>query len=488
MEPESDHKLTPGDGAPREPKIEMISLEALSEYESNSRTHDTDQIEQLKRSMTEFGFTNPILIDATSEIIAGHGRLRAAKELGLEEAPCIRLGHLTDAQKRAYVLADNRLALNAGWDEELLAQEIARLEAEDFDISLLGFTDEELHALGEDPATDGDPDGEVEQPPAFTQRGDIYELISADGERTHRLMCGDSTSLDDVDRLMGGLQAQLVFTDPPYGVSYESTKGEKIQNDEKTGDDLVATLLAPAFRQAARVSTEDAAFYIWHASSTRREFDQAIDMADLIEKQYLIWAKPSLVLGRADYHWMHEPCYYCRKKDSQPRFIGGREGTTVWELSKTREGDVLDISGGVKLQSGEGKPFFLSDKLPKTKGRTVDIGEGVRFQSGAPGTLWRVAMDPHKDLIHPTQKPIQLAQKAIDNHILADEVVLDLFGGSGSTLIACETKRCIARLMDLDGTFCDRIVARFMQTFTGSKVLRNGEPLALADLIGEIDE
>jgi ParB-like chromosome segregation protein Spo0J len=394
-------------------RIELWPLDRLKPYERNARTHSAEQVAQIAASIVEFGFTNPILVDSGDGIIAGHGRLQAARELGLSTVPVVVLDHLSDRQRRAYVLADNQLALNAGWDLELLRTELQDLVADDFDLSVIGFSDEELEDLlpevEELPPEDAD-DEAVPEPPEepISKPGDVWLLGK------HRLMCGDSTSLTDVERLMAGEKADMVFTDPPYGVSYTDSLGRSIKNDELTDGDL-QEFLQSAFSSAVAASVSDAPWYVWHASRYQREFENALNACAVQVKQQIIWVKGEGVdgtaqvkapaIGRSDFRWLHEPCFYASR--GNPYNAGDRKTTTVWTVSRPTTGTV-----------------------------------------------------------HPTQKPIPLIEIALENSAKSKAIVLDLFGGSGSTLIACEKTGRKARLMELDPRYCDVIVQRW-QAFTG---------------------
>lgn len=389
-------------------RIELWPVTRLVPYERNARTHSPEQVRQIVASIQEFGFLNPILVDSGDGIIAGHGRLAAAKDLGLAEVPVVVLDHLTEAQRRAYVIADNQLALNAGWDEELLRMELGDLAELDFDLSLLGFDDDMLAELLPEveelpPEEQSDPD-DVPEPPAepITKPGDVWLLGK------HRLMCGDSTSLDEVERLMAGAKADMVFTDPPYGVSYTDSLGRSIKNDELTDGDL-QEFLRDAFATGVAVTVVDAPWYVWHASRYQREFENALNASAVDVKQQIIWVKGEGVdgtaqvrapaIGRSDFRWLHEPCFYASR--GNPFNAGDRKTTTVWTVSRPTTGTV-----------------------------------------------------------HPTQKPVPLIEIALENSAKKKAMVLDLFGGSGSTLIACEKTGRQARLMELDPRYCDVIVKR----------------------------
>ncbi len=388
-------------------QIELLLVSSLIPYARNSRTHSDEQVTQIAASIREFGFTNPVLIDANGTIIAGHGRVLAAKKLGLIEVPCLRLGHLTPSQIRAYVIADNKIALNAGWDDEMLKAELLTLQEEGFNTDLTGFSDDELNALLTVETVEGetDPD-EVPEPPVepITKLGDIWILGN------HRLMCGDSTSIDSVNRLMGGEHANLLLTDPPYNVAYEGKTEDAltIQNDSM-GNESFAQFLRDAYSTADTVMKEGAVFYIWHAPSEVYNFSKAVFEVGWKLRQCLIWNKNALILGRQDYHWKHEPCLYGWKEGAAHYWGSDRTQTTVLDFNKPR-------------RNGE----------------------------------------------HPTMKPVELFEYQIKNSSKPLDVVLDLFGGSGTTAIACEKTGRKARLMELDPKYCDVIVKRW-EDLTGKK-------------------
>ena len=391
--------------------IQQVPISDLIPYARNSRTHSDEQVAQIAGSIREFGFTNPVLIDASGTIIAGHGRVLAARKLSMPSVPCLRLGHLTPAQVRAYVIADNRMALSAGWDEEMLRAEIAGLQADGFDIGQIGFTDEEIAALLAPPANEGqtDPD-DVPEPDSnpVSVLGDVWILGA------HRLMCGNSEFLDQVERLMGGLKADMVFTDPPYGVAYEGghndKKRQQIQNDALEGEDLTS-LFYGALITAVTVTTDHAPFYVWFASGKSVETFAAFAQLPLKLRAVIQWYKVRSGLGAfmSQYIPNCEPCIYAYKAGCSPQWFGPTDEKTVWELQKESRNE-----------------------------------------------------------FHPTQKPVELPERAITNSSKKGQLVLDLFGGSGSTLIACEKTGRQARLMELDPRYCDVIVKRW-QAFTGKQ-------------------
>lgn len=389
--------------------IEQWPIVKLLPYSRNARTHSPEQVASIAASIVEFGFTNPILAGSDGVIVAGHGRLAAAHRLGLEQVPVVVLDHLSPTQRRALVIADNRLAENAGWDDDLLKIELESLRDEEFDLGLIGFDEDDLaRMLADDGGTSEgltDPD-ETPEPPVnpITQPGDVWLC----GDR-HRVMCGDSTRIDEVERLMGdGVLADLLLTDPPYNVAYEGATKDKltIQNDSM-GDDAFRQFLRDAFAAADAVMKPGAVFYIWHADSEGYNFRGACRDVGWQVRQCLIWKKSSLVLGRQDYHWIHEPCIYGWKDGAAHFWASDRTQTTVLEFDKpSRNGD------------------------------------------------------------HPTMKPVALFEYQMLNNTAPGAVVLDTFGGSGTTLIACEQHGRQARLMELDAKYVDVIVRRYCQ-FTG---------------------
>lgn len=380
-------------------RFEKVDIDKLVPYARNARTHSKEQILQLRASLREFGFVNPVIVDKDLNVIAGHGRILAAKEEGITEVPCVFVEYLTEAQKRAYIIADNRLALNAGWDAEMLSVEIADLQGVDFDISLLGFDDAELNklmgGLEEVKDDDFDVDAELEKP-SITKNGDIWILGN------HRLICGDSTKADTFISLMDGKQANLVVTDPPYNVNYEGTAG-KIKNDNM-GNEAFYSFLLEAFKNTEAAMAKDASIYVFHADTEGLNFRKAFSEAGFYLSGTCIWRKQSLVLGRSPYQWQHEPVLFGWKKSGKHNWYADRKQTTVWEFEK-----------------------------------------------------------PKKNVDHPTMKPVALVAYPILNSSLSNCIVLDPFGGSGSTLIACEQtdRRCYT--IELDEKYCDVTIKRYIE-------------------------
>ena len=397
-------------------KIETRPVADLIPYIANSRTHSDAQVAQIAASIKEFGWTNPILIDGDNTIIAGHGRLLAARKLGMESVPAIVLDHLSKAQQRALVIADNQLALNAGWDMDMLKAEIEDLKLDDFDLGLLGFDDKFLDGLLVPEPTEGltDEDAVPEAPETpKTVLGDVWVLGN------HRLMCGDSTSIEALEKLTEGRLVDVWLTDPPYNVAYEGGTKEKltIQNDSM-GDSDFRQFLRDAYVAADAVMKPGAVFYIWHADLEGYNFRGAAKDAGWQVRQCLIWKKSSMVMGRQDYHWKHEPCLYGWKEGAAHLWATDRKQTTILEFDK-----------------------------------------------------------PSRNGEHPTMKPVELFEYQMLNNTKGADVVLDSFGGSGTTIIAAEKHGRHARLMELDPKYCDVIIKRW-QDFTGKQAVHaeTGEP------------
>ena len=383
-------------------KIEQIPTNKLIPYARNAKKHDAAQVSKLAGSIREFGFNNPVLIDKDNGIIAGHGRVMAAQSLSLETVPCIRLGHLTDTQRRAYILADNRLAeIGGGWDEEMLKLELSELGDLDVDLDAIGFGAEDLAELEMEEVTGNTDPDEVPEPPVdpVTVLGDVWVLGN------HRLMCGDSTSIDAVEKLMAGEQANMLHTDPPYGVDYEGVPNDHLK------DAALEKFLYDALTCAFMFLHSGSNVYVWHADITALEFISAFRSAGFKQARpsTIQWVKPSLTMSQGDYHSQNEPCLYGWKEGSGRVRVKDRKQTTIWHCDRTTE-----------------------------------------------------------NKIHPTMKPVELCQRAIENSSMPNCIVLDLFGGSGSTLIACEKTNRQARLMELDPKYCDVIVTRW-QDFTGKQ-------------------
>ena len=402
----------------------LADVNDLIPYIRNARTHSESQIAQIAASIKEFGFLSPILIAEDNTILAGHGRLAAARKLGLKQVPCVKESHLTETQRRAYIIADNKLSLNAGWDDEMLAIELSELQGADFELELLGFDESELASIFEDDKEVEDDDFDVEEElnkPCFSKAGDIWTL------GRHRLICGDSTKEETYKRLMDGKKANLVVTDPPYNVNYEGSAG-KIKNDNMNTDKFYNFLL-DAFSNMEKVMADDASIYVFHADTEGLNFRKAFNDAGFYLSGCCIWKKPSLVLGRSPYQWQHEPCLYGWKKKGKHQWYSGRKETTIWEFEK-----------------------------------------------------------PKKNAEHPTMKPIPLLAYPITNSSMSNTLILDPFGGSGSTLIACEQTDRSCYTIELDEKFCDVIVKRYIEQVGTNKdvsVLRDGKEYQYSEVTAD---
>jgi DNA modification methylase len=401
--------------------IELWLIDKLIPFAMNPRTHSDSQIAQIAASIVEFGFNNPILVDTKAGVIAGHGRLLAARKLGLAEVPVVVLDHLSEAQKRAYIIADNQIALNAGWDGDLLREELAALQSEEFDIDLLGFEDEELARLlaAQDAAeglTDEDAAPELPQTPV-SARGDLWIL----GD--HKLLVGDATNQSDVASLMAGDTADLIFTDPPYNVDYAGYTEDhlKIQGD-RMNDAQFREFLEAAFRSCRSVVKPGASLYICHSSSWQREFQNALEAAGFEVRCQIIWAKNTFAWGFGRYKFRHEPLFYCHVTGQSDAWYGDKSQSTLWEENK-----------------------------------------------------------PAANRLHPTMKPVELIERALLNSSKAGDVVADLFGGSGSMLIACERRNRKARLMELDPRYAD-VICRRLQEYTGKQATLEGDGRTLDEV------
>ena len=412
-------------------EMKMVETSKLIPYVNNARTHSQEQVNKLRGSLREFGFINPVIIDSDFNVIAGHGRLMAAKEEGIEEVPCVLVDYLTEAQKKAYILADNRYAQDAGWDEEMLKLEIEALEGMDFDVSLTGFDDQEIADLFADGESTGAEDDDFDlsdalEKAAFVERGDVWQV------GRHRLMCGDATSPEDVATLMDGKKANLIITDPPYNVAFESSDGLSIKNDKMENDKFYEFLLA-AFKNMAEHLEKGGSAYVFHADTEGLNFRKAFIDAGFHLSGCCIWVKNSLVLGRSDYQWQHEPVLYGFLQNGKHYWSknAGRSQTTIWNFDK-----------------------------------------------------------PKKNKNHPTSKPLDLLAYPIGNSSQENAIVIDTFGGSGSTLMTCEQTNRICHTMELDEKYASVILRRYVEDTDDADnvyVIRNGEKLMYSDLVKEVD-
>ena len=380
-------------------KIEYLNIDELTPYQKNTRKHGTEDVKKIAKSISKHGMCDPIGVWGEENIIVeGHGRYAACKSLGIETVPVLRLDEMTDKQRREYAIAHNRTAEFSVWDFDMLKEESKELDFSDFDFDL---TEEDDSEIIEDEAPEID-----EDTPPRTKLGDIWKL------GTHRLMCGDSTNIEDVYKLMGEERADMLLTDPPYNVAYEGKTKKKltIQNDEQEDADF-RQFLVDAFEAANAVMKPGAVFYIWHADSEGYNFRGACFDIGWKVRQCLIWNKNSMVMGRQDYHWKHEPCLYGWKDGASHLWAADRKQTTVIDWQR-----------------------------------------------------------PTKAEIHPTMKPVGLFDYQIKNNTKGGDIVLDLFNGSGTTIMACEQNGRVARCMELDPRYVDACIKRW-ETFTGEKAV-----------------
>lgn len=409
-------------------EMQLISIDKLVPYVNNARTHSAEQILKLRSSLREFGFVNPIIIDREFNVIAGHGRLMAAKEEGIEEVPCVFVDYLTDAQKKAYILADNRMAMDAGWDDELLKIEMEELQNLGYDLEFTGFDEKELADLF------GVDDKEVKEDEfdltaalekaSFVERGDVWFVGK------HKLMCGDATSSEDVAKLMEDKKANLILTDPPYNVAFKSSDGLTIQNDSMDNNDFYEFLYL-SFKNMADHLENGGAAYVFHADTEGLNFRKAFIDAGFHLASCCIWVKDSLVLGRSDYQWQHEPVLYGFLQNGKHPWYSDRKQTTIWNFDK-----------------------------------------------------------PKKNSNHPTSKPLDLLAYPINNSTQANAIVIDTFGGSGSTLMACEQMNRICYTMELDEKYASVILRRYVEDTNDSEnvyVIRDGVKILYKDLVKEVE-
>lgn len=410
-------------------EMNLVDIDKLIPYVNNARTHSKEQINKLRASIREFGFINPVIIDRDYNVIAGHGRIMASKEEGIDKVPCVFVDYLTDAQKKAYILADNRMALDADWDEELLKVEIESLQGADFDLNLTGFDEAELMDIfGDDNqsrAKDDDFDLTAAlEKASFVEKGDVWTV------GRHRLMCGDATSSEDVSTLMGNTKANLILTDPPYGVSFKSSSGLTIQNDSMKNEEFYNFLLA-SFKCMAEHLENGGSAYVFHADTEGLNFRKAFIDAGFHLAGCCIWVKDSLGLGRSDYQWQHEPVLYGFMQNGKHKWYSDRKQTTIWNFDK-----------------------------------------------------------PKRNANHPTSKPLDLLSYPIGNSTQENGVVIDTFGGSGSTMMACEQMNRICYMMELDEKYASVILRRYVENTNNAEgvfVERNGRKIPYTELVKEVE-
>ncbi len=407
----------------------LANIRDLVPYARNARTHSDEQIAQIAASIREFGFLSPIVISKDNTILCGHGRFYAAQKLGLEKIPCIKEEYLTEAQRRAYILADNKLSLNAGWDNEMLAVELSDLQSEGFDLGVTGFDEKELadlfHTNGEEAVDDNfDVDAEL-QKPCFSKPGDIWHIGK------HTVICGDSTLPETYERLLGSKKVNLVCTDPPYMVNLDSTSG-KIKNDDLNDKEAYEFLLK-AFKCLHEAMAKDASIYVFYATAKARIFHDAYEDAGFKVGAGLVWKKDRLVLTRTDWKYIHEPIIWGWRKDGKHIWYGDQKQITVFEFERIKN--------------------------------SKDDGCG-----------------------HPSSKPVPLIAYLISQCTQSNGLVLDCFLGSASTLIACEQLDRVCFGVELEPKFVDVAVKRFIQ-FKGASddvyVERGGETIPYSKILPE---
>ncbi len=402
-------------------QIERVAIAALIPYVRNSRTHSDVQVAQIAASIREFGFTNPVLLDEANGIIAGHGRVLAARKLGMQDVPAIRLAHLTEAQKRAYVIADNKLALNAGWDEELLRLELKDLQDLNFDVALTGFSTEELDALMAPPGTEGltDPDAVPEAPEhPVSVPGDVWLL------GRHRLACGDCTDALVVEKALGGVKPHLMVTDPPYGVEYDAEWREKSGLGSKAHGKVLNDGRAD-WREAWALFPGDVV-YVWHAGINSPVVAESLESCDLEMRALIVWVKSRAPISRGHYHHRHEPCWYAVKKGRTGHWSGDRKQNTAWEIDTPRASETG----------------------------------------------------------HSTQKPVECMKRPIENNSSPGQAVYEPFSGSGTTIIAAEMTGRACHAIELNAAYVDVAIKRW-QEFTGQAATLEGDGRSFTDVATE---
>jgi DNA modification methylase len=398
-------------------QVDYRPVAALIPFAKNARTHSERQVAEIAASIREFGWTNPILVDGENGIIAGHGRLLAARKLGMQDVPVIELSGLSEAQKRALIIADNKLALNAGWDEELLALEIGDLQSLGFDLSLTGFGEEEIASLlarGTSGLTDPD---DVPEPPKIpvSRPGDLWILGG------HRLLCGDSTNSDDVERVLNGIKPHLCVSDPPYGVNYDPAWRERLGvPTEGLAKGTVLNDDRCDWREAWALFPGDV-IYIWHAALNSAVFVAGLEAAGFVIRSQIIWDKTRLIIGRGDYHFQHEPAWYAVRKGRKGHWCGDRKQTTVWQIPHRRS------------------------------------------ETG-----------------HSTQKPVECMKRPIENNSSPGQAIYEPFSGSGTTIIAAEMTGRVCHAIELNPAYVDIALERW-RAFTGKEAVLEGSGETFAE-------
>jgi DNA modification methylase len=414
--------------------VVYLPIEQLIPYARNSRTHSDAQIAQIAGSIREFSFTNPVLVDGDGGIIAGHGRLLAARQLGMQAVPCIRLGHLSPTQRKALIIADNKLALNAGWDESLLSLELQDLQSDGFDLGLTGFSGDELaDLLADKTAGLTDPD-DAPEPPVnpVTVLGDVWVMGK------HRIVCGSSSDADTVAKALNGVTPHLMVTDPPYGVNYDPAQRDRVSDDPrwtktKIGKGLVVNDDRADWREAWALFPGDVA-YVWHSALFGAVVAESLETSAFTMRAQIIWAKEHFVFSRGDYHWQHEPCWYAVRKGAKGHYAGDRKQTTVWNI----------------------------------RGRSA-LGDTRNLKA------------EDKKTGHGTQKPVECMKRPIENNSSPGQAVYEPFSGSGTTIIAAEMTGRACHAIELNPAYVDVAVKRW-QDFTGQTASLEGAGQTFADV------
>lgn len=462
----------------------LVNLEDVRGIQGDLKTISRKNLEKLKNRILKHGFNVPYHIwkdQGRNHLLDGHQRTRALLELQAQGYEVPPLPYDTIEAKDLADAKDKLLGISSQYGDFSMEGIRDFMEGMEIDQDLR-LPSGEMRIEGIKVEEEQGDDDIPETAPRISKLGDVWDM------GPHRVVVGSCTSKEVMETLMGDQAAQLVFTDPPYGVDYDDAPrgghNGGVMNDEKKGEELEKTLLSPAIRLAAKHSVDDAAFYIWHASATRPNFQRAILAAGLEERQYIVWVKPAIVMGRAHYHWQHEPCFYCGKHGTTPRWTGDRKQTTVWNVTQRKDGaGFVAIANGVTLVGDDGSHIYIQRDPPKgKKARALRVAEGeaIHLSSMEGSDVWEVQPDSKKDYIHPNQKPVELSMRAIINNTEPGEVVLDSFAGSGSTLIGAQRTGRVFRGVDLDPKWVDKIIKRWcLWLFTHHltpEVKRNGKP------------
>jgi DNA modification methylase len=439
--------------------VKQVDIGAINPAPYNPRQIKPEQLAHLEKSITEFGFVDPLIVNQDGTLIGGHQRLKAAKRIGLKKVPVVYVD-LDKTREKALNVALNKIS--GEWDEPQLARILEELDADGYDVRLTGFDPAEMDKLFKKLAEEEPEADENLEPPAnpITKMGDLYQI----GE--HRLLCGDATNPEHLERLMMGRAAHAVFTDPPYGVAYRGTADFGVlKGDKPTTDESFVEFLAAAFSNMTNATDDEGAFYIWHDPTTREQFIEAMKIAGLEERQYLIWVKEQFSgLGMDDYRTDFEPCFYAQKVGHEPRWAAGRAEASVWRITRAEEeGVAVSLANGLQLVAPDEEIYVGPDKPKRKNVRRMRIEDGDTILiagNRGDGTVWVAHRGNRSAYVHPTQKPVSLGVRAIRNSTKRGQIVLDVFAGSGSTLEAAHETGRTAYCMEIDPKYCDVITAR----------------------------